>query len=133
MPHTINPYALNCTIGAYPKMSVNTTTAAQIQLAINIARSLNLRLVVKNTGHDYSAKSTGAGSLSIWTHNMKDIRFYEDYEEGSYKGPAFKMGAGVQVFEAYEAAHERNLTIVGAEGKVNRLKVGCYWFYQRQG
>lgn len=121
MPHTVNPYALNCTIGAYPAMSVNVTTVSQIQLAINLARSLNLRLVVKNTGHDYSAKSTGAGALSLWTHNMKDIRFYEDYEEGSYKGPAFKMGAGVQVFEAYEAAHKQNLVIVGAEGKVRRF------------
>ncbi|OTB02155.1 hypothetical protein M426DRAFT_24914 [Hypoxylon sp. CI-4A] len=117
VPHTVNPYALNCTIGAYPTMSVNVTTVSQIQLAINIARNLNLRLVVKNTGWDYSAKSTGAGALSLWTHNMKDIKYYENYEEGSYKGPAFKMGAGVQVFEAYEAAHKYNLTIVGAEGK----------------
>ncbi|KAI2633208.1 FAD-binding domain-containing protein [Hypomontagnella submonticulosa] len=117
VPHTVNPYALNCTIGAYPTMSVNVTTTSQIQLAINLARNLNLRLVVKNTGHDYSAKSTGAGSLSLWTHNMKDIKFYEDYEEGSYNGPAFKMGAGVQVFEAYKAAHEHNVIIIGAEGK----------------
>ncbi|KAI1770391.1 FAD-binding domain-containing protein [Hypoxylon cercidicola] len=117
VPHTVNPWASNCTIGAYPAMSVNATTVSQIQLAINMARSLNLRLVVKNTGHDYSAKSTGAGALSIWTHNMKDIRFYGEYEEGSYKGPAFKMGAGVQAFEAYEAAHKQNLIIVGAEGK----------------
>ncbi|KAL7621938.1 hypothetical protein AAE478_007438 [Parahypoxylon ruwenzoriense] len=122
VPHTVNPYALNCTIGAYPTMSVNVTDVSQIQLAINMARNLNLRLVIKNTGHDYGAKSTGAGALSLWTHNMKDIRYYEDYEEGSYKGPAFKMGAGVQVFEAYKTAHERNLTIVGAEGKVRLSK-----------
>ncbi|KAI1388030.1 FAD-binding domain-containing protein [Hypoxylon trugodes] len=124
VPHTVNPFALNCTIGAYPKMSVNVTTVSQIQLAINIARNLNLRLVIKNTGHDYGAKSTGAGAVSLWTHNMKDIKYYENYEEGSYKGPAFKMGAGVQVFEAYEAAHKQNLTIVGAEGKTVGLTGG---------
>ncbi|KAI1649061.1 FAD-binding domain-containing protein [Daldinia loculata] len=124
VPHTVNPFALNCTIGAYPTMSVNVTTVAQIQLAINLARSLNLRLVIKNTGHDYSAKSTGAGALSLWTHNMKDIQYYERYEEGSYRGLAFKMAAGVQVFEAYEAAHKYNLTIVGAEGKTVGLTGG---------
>ncbi|KAI5861383.1 FAD-binding domain-containing protein [Durotheca rogersii] len=124
VPHTINPYAKNCTIGAYPTMSVNVTNVSQIQLAINMARSLNLRLVVKNTGHDYGAKSTGAGALSIWTHNLKDIQLYENYEEGSYRGPAFKMGAGIQVFEAYEAAHKHNLTIVGAEGKTVGLTGG---------
>ncbi|KAI1208625.1 FAD-binding domain-containing protein [Annulohypoxylon truncatum] len=124
VPHNVNPYALNCTIGAYPTMSVNVTTVSQIQLAINMARSLNLRLVIKNTGHDYSAKSTGAGAVSLWTHNLKEIKYYEDYEEGSYRGPAFKMGSGVQVFEAYKAAHELNLTIVGAEGKTVGLTGG---------
>lgn len=118
MPHTVNPYAINCTIGAYPTMSVNVTTVYHIQLAINLARNLNMRLVIKNTGHDYSAKSTGAGALSVWTHNLKGIEYYSNYEEGSYKGHAFKMGAGVQVFEAYEAAHQRNLAVIGAGGKV---------------
>ncbi|KAL1960964.1 hypothetical protein VTO42DRAFT_4852 [Malbranchea cinnamomea] len=33
------------------------------------------RLTIKNTGHDFSGKSAGAGSLSIWTHNLKDIEF----------------------------------------------------------
>lgn len=100
-------------------MSIRATTVAQVQLAINIARNLNLRLVIKNTGHDYGAKSTGAGGVSIWTHNMKDVRFYADYKEGSYSGPAFKMGAGVQVYEAYEAANKEGVTIVGGEGRVS--------------
>ncbi|KAI1766950.1 FAD-binding domain-containing protein [Hypoxylon sp. FL1150] len=124
VPHTVNPYASSCLIGAYPAMSVNVSTVSQVQLAINMARTLNLRLVVKNTGHDFGAKSTGAGALSLWTHNIKDIAFYEDYEEGSYRGPAFKMGAGVQVFEAYEAAHKQNLVIVGAEGRTVGLTGG---------
>ncbi|KAI1633251.1 FAD binding domain-containing protein [Biscogniauxia mediterranea] len=124
VPHTVNPYAENCSLGAYPTISVNATTAAQVQLAVNLARNLNLRLVIKNTGHDFSAKSTGAGALSIWTHNMKDIRFYEEYEEGEYKGPAFKMGAGVQTFEAYQAANRENVTIVGGEGKTVGLTGG---------
>ncbi|KAI1309297.1 FAD binding domain-containing protein [Xylaria venustula] len=117
VPSVVNPYATHCTLGSYPVLSVNVTTVAQIQLGINLARNLNIRLVIKNTGHDFGAKSTGAGSLSLWTHNLKDIRFYEDYEEGSYKGPAFKMGAGVQTFEAYKAAQKANVTIVGGEGR----------------
>ncbi|KAI0102989.1 FAD binding domain-containing protein [Nemania sp. FL0031] len=117
VPGVVNPWAEHCTLGSYPTLSVNVSTVSQVQLAINLARNLNIRLVIKNTGHDFGAKSTGAGSLSLWTHNLKDIRFYEDYEEGSYKGPAFKMGAGVQVFEAYKAARKANVTIVGGEGK----------------
>ncbi|GAW26102.1 putative FAD binding domain-containing protein [Rosellinia necatrix] len=117
VPNVVNPFATHCTIGSYPALSVNVTTVAHIQLAVNLARNLNIRLVIKNTGHDFGAKSTGAGSLSLWTHNLKDIRFYEAYEEGSYKGSAFKMGAGVQIFEAYQAARKANVTVIGGEGR----------------
>ena len=119
VPHSVNPYATHCTLGSYPKMSIRATTTAEVQLAVNLARNLNLRLVIKNTGHDFGAKSTGAGSVSIWTHNMKEIKFYKEHEEGSYRGPAFKMGAGVQAYEAYEAAHKEGVTIVGGEGRVS--------------
>lgn len=46
----------NCTLGGYSSYSVHITNVAQIQLAVNLARSLNLRLVVKNTGHDYGGR-----------------------------------------------------------------------------
>lgn len=41
-----------CTLGGFPEYAVNVTTAAQIQLAVNLARNLNIRLVIKNTGHE---------------------------------------------------------------------------------
>ncbi|KAI0155193.1 FAD binding domain-containing protein [Xylariaceae sp. FL1272] len=129
VPAGVNPEAETCTLGSYPNYSVNVSTVAQVQLAINLARNLNVRLVIKNTGHDFGAKSTGAGSISLWTHNLKDIRFYEDYEEGPYQGPAFKMGAGVQAFEAYAAARDANVTIVGGEGKT----VGLFGGYMLGG
>lgn len=62
----------SCTLGALPYYAVNISTVAQVQLTINFARNNNIRLVVKNTGHDFSGKSGGAGALSIWTHNLKD-------------------------------------------------------------
>jgi hypothetical protein len=85
-----------------------------MQLAVNYARNSNLRLVIKNTGHDYLGKSLGAGALSIWTHNLKDIQFIENYESSSgYEGPAFKVGAGVTVREMYEAAEKYGVTVSG--------------------
>lgn len=42
-----------CSIGGFPLYSVKVTNVAQIQLAINFARNLNIRLVVRNTGHDF--------------------------------------------------------------------------------
>ncbi|ODM19407.1 hypothetical protein SI65_04391 [Aspergillus cristatus] len=52
-----------CTLGGYPSYVVNVSTVAQIQLAVNFARENGLRLVVKNTGHDYRGKSVGAGAF----------------------------------------------------------------------
>lgn len=108
----------NCTLGGYPYHVVNATNVAQIQLAVNVARNLNLRLVVKNTGHDFSGKSSGEGALSIWTHNLKDIEFIEGWTGSStYSGKAIKMGAGVQSLQAYQAANEYDVTIVGGEAE----------------
>ncbi|KAK2798236.1 hypothetical protein FQN51_007802 [Onygenales sp. PD_10] len=106
-----------CELGGFPSYSVKATTIAQVQLAINFARNLNIRLVVHNTGHDFLGKSTGAGSLSIWTHNLKQIRFIESYTSPSYTGAALKIGAGVQVGELYAAADKYGVTAVGGECK----------------
>jgi hypothetical protein len=112
----------NCTIGGYPAYAINATNVAQIQLGVNFARNAGIRLVVKNTGHDFSGKSGGAGALSIWTHHLKDIEFLPNYVEvggSEYKGPAFKAGSGVQAFEIYEAADAQGLMTIGGEGRVN--------------
>ena len=107
-----------CDIGGYPSYTVKVDNVAQVQLAINFARSLNLRLVVHNTGHDFLGKSTGFGALSVWTHNLKTLEFVEEYQTKSYSGPAFKLGAGIQVGELYDAATEHDVTAVGGKCKV---------------
>lgn len=107
-----------CTIGGYPVYVVNAKNVYHVQLAVNIARNLNMRLVVKNTGHDFAGKSTGAGALSIRTHKLKDIKYYASYSDGHYDGAAFKLGSGVQAAELYAAAHAHGVDIVGGEGKV---------------
>ncbi|KAE9567964.1 hypothetical protein CGMCC3_g15906 [Colletotrichum fructicola] len=85
-----------CTIGGYPEYAINVTSVAQIQLAVNFARAANLRLVIKNTGHCYLGKSLGAGALSLWMHNLKDIEYLPI------------------VREVYEVAEQNNVTVLGA-------------------
>jgi FAD/FMN-containing dehydrogenase len=112
------PLYYNCTLGGYPSYAVNVTKVSQIQLAVNLARNLNLRLVVKNTGHDFNGRSAGADALSIWTHHLKSIDFYQSYKAtNGYTGPAMKVGSGVQGFELYAAAETYGVTAVGGEGR----------------
>ncbi|KAL2156769.1 hypothetical protein VTH82DRAFT_1515 [Thermothelomyces myriococcoides] len=106
-----------CTLGGFPAYAVKATSVYQIQLAVNFARSLNLRLVIKNTGHDFLGKSLGYGALSIWTHHLKSIRFRKSVKTPSYSGPALELGAGVTVAELYEAADKYGVTAVGGECK----------------
>ncbi|KAH8729009.1 hypothetical protein GQ44DRAFT_823760 [Phaeosphaeriaceae sp. PMI808] len=108
-----------CSRGGFPKYVVNATEPKHVQLAVNFARNSGVRLVIKNTGHDFLGKSGGKDALSIWTHYMKNIEYIEKYEDRKlgYSGPAFKSGVGVQAFEIYKAAHEKGRIVVGGEGE----------------
>lgn len=103
-----------CVLGTYVDYAVGVTCADDVAKALAFAERYNIRVVIRNTGHDYNGKSTGAGSLSIWTHYLSDISV-SDYSSPHYSGKAMKMGAGVQGFAAYEAAHKENLAVLGGE------------------
>lgn len=94
---------------------------AQIQLALNFARNQNIRLNIKNTGHDFVGKSTGAGSLSIWTHFLRDIQYLGDsfVDTSGRNGSAFKVGAGVTVGELYNAADANDVQVTGGIARVS--------------
>ncbi|KUI58947.1 putative FAD-linked oxidoreductase YvdP [Cytospora mali] len=116
VPPSFGRYNADCTLGGYPAYIVNVTNVAQIQLAVNFARNLNLRLNVKNKGHDFNAKSTGAGALSIWLNHLQDIKYLVDeYASATvHIGPAFKIGTGVSVGQINEAADKHGVQVVGA-------------------
>ena len=111
----------SCTLGGYPSYVINVKEVLDIQLGINFVRNDNIRLVIKNTGHDFAGKSVGAGSLSIWTHGLKDIQVIDNYvDDSGYEGPAIKAGAGVQALELYKAASDKGYTVVAGEGQVRQ-------------
>jgi hypothetical protein len=108
-----------CTPGGDPSYVIKVSTPEQISAAIHFAREYSVRLIVKNTGHDVSGKSTGAGSLSIWTHNMKQIDWLPEYETEYYSGAAIRIAAGVSLEEYYQAAEDHGVTVVGGECSVS--------------
>ena len=118
------PNNTTCTLGGMPSYVVNVTNVAQIQLAVNFARSLNLRLSIKNTGHDFNAKSSGGGSLSVWMHHLNDVQYLgAEFTLGEYTGPALKLGAGVEVLQVYEFADSLGLEVVGGIARVRSTAV----------
>ncbi|KAH6971021.1 hypothetical protein BKA56DRAFT_558365 [Ilyonectria sp. MPI-CAGE-AT-0026] len=118
-----------CRAGGYPAYVVNATTPEHVKLGIDFARKHEVRLVVKNTGHDYLGRSIAPGALSLWTHHLNDIK----YHEGALKlhgcdttipGNAVTVGAGAQMYDIYSATDEFNETIVGGGGKT--VGIGGY-------
>jgi hypothetical protein len=103
-----------CTLGNYVVYAVEAHSAGDIKAAIKFATKNNIRFVIRNTGHDYIGRSTGAGALSVWTHKLKDINF-KKWNDTYYKGTAVKLGAGVQGFEIMAAALAQGQVVVGGE------------------
>ncbi|KAI1270201.1 FAD-binding domain-containing protein [Xylariaceae sp. FL1019] len=111
---TCNPFlapTTPCTIGYQVAYAINVTTAAHIQAGLQFAKAHNVRLAIRNTGHDYLGRSTGAHALALWTHNLKTIEKIT-YEGAAYQGSAVKIGAGVHATDAYTFASSQNLQVV---------------------
>ncbi|KAH9890307.1 FAD binding domain-containing protein [Xylariomycetidae sp. FL2044] len=108
-----DPYAA-CAIGYYVAYTVNATTTQHIQSALQFVQKHNIRLVIRNTGHDYLGKSSGAHALAIWTQHFKSIDLIEHYQDESspYIGPAIRVSAGVEVIELYHFADAHGLMVV---------------------
>ncbi|KAI0635700.1 hypothetical protein C8Q77DRAFT_1099088 [Trametes polyzona] len=107
-----------CRQGSVSVIGVDARSVGDVQAAVKFAADHNLRLAVKNTGHDYLGRSNARGSFVIWTHHLKNITMqsgfrpagaplYETYDH------VITLGAGVQWHEAYDAADANNRTMVG--------------------
>ncbi|KAF2102107.1 FAD-binding domain-containing protein [Rhizodiscina lignyota] len=88
--------AQGCTLRGLPQYIVDATGAAQAAVALKWAADRNVRVIVKGTGHDLCGRdvskyvilyyasvndirSSGANSLSIWTHNLRRIQFHNNW------------------------------------------------------
>lgn len=100
------------------------TGPEDIASTIRFARKRNIRLVIKNTGHDYMGRSTGAGGLSIWTHYLKGTQV-KDWSDGEFTGKAIKIGAGVVGHEVLAAAAAAGL--VANTGECPTVGVAGGW------
>jgi len=86
-----------CTLGYYPVLAIIAKSTKHIQEGIKFATKNNLRLIIRNTGHDFLGRSVGWGALVINTHSFQDIKFTDNWTgAGAYQGSAVTVGAGVQ-------------------------------------
>lgn len=105
-----------CNDDTYPAFVVNATENSQIATALKWADVKNIRVVVKATGHSYTGRSIGAGGLSIWTHNLRGIKYTESFLPISCPVPApiaaVRVAAGHTNGEIQEYLNTYNKVIV---------------------
>ncbi|KAL9479504.1 hypothetical protein ACSS6W_004290 [Trichoderma asperelloides] len=78
----------SCSLGDSPYYAVNVTNANDISLALKFAAQHNMRVAIKQTGHDFLGRSTGYASLEIWTHNLRQgLTFHDSYLSTSQCSP----------------------------------------------
>lgn len=109
------PQSVPCLQGRVSPYSVSARSPEDIIAAVRFATVHDIRLVVKNTGHDFAGRSLAPHSLQIRTREMDGMTFSDDFvaeggEQGS--GPAVTVEAGVQLFELYRFCHERDVTVI---------------------
>ncbi|PVH96640.1 FAD-binding domain-containing protein [Periconia macrospinosa] len=101
-----------CSLGNMATYAINVSDAESAAAGVEFAHRHNMRLVVKNTGHDHLGRASGRGALALWTHHLKE-KTLVDYRSSNYTGPALRLGAGVQVRELYEFAGSNGLRAAG--------------------
>lgn len=127
LPFPTSPSA-SCTRGFYGEYVVTAKTRGHVKATIDFARRHNLRLVIRNTGHDFMGRSTGWGSLILNTHSFKDVTFVKQWTgPGRWSGGAATIGAGVQGRELARLANAQSppQVIVAGECPVRRLVPSC--------
>lgn len=98
-----------CGQGRISEYSVVVEAPEHIQQAVRFAQDNNIRLAIRNTGHDFLGRSSAPDSLQIFTHRLKSITVIDDFipEGGSEsEGPAVAIGAGVQLNELYQTLND---------------------------
>ncbi|KAB8293813.1 hypothetical protein EYC80_009295 [Monilinia laxa] len=103
---------LSCNLKNIASYGIEISSAHHVITGLKFVKENGIQITIKKTGHDYVGRSNGERSLELWTHNLKDISFF-NYTTANYTGPGAKVGAGAQFFEAYKVAAENGLRLAG--------------------
>ena len=117
-------YSSTCNQGSVPILGVKATLPEHVQTTLEFVNTHNLRLVIKNTGHDFAGRSTAYGSLLLWLHHMKNKALMSEFTtcDGEIVSNAIRLEAGVQWGEVFQWLGTYNLIAIGgASGTVGSV------------
>ncbi|KAL4809499.1 hypothetical protein BDV18DRAFT_157254 [Aspergillus unguis] len=117
IPDWETPEAGTCLQGSVPVKYVDARSVEDVQETLRFAREKGLRLVVKNTGHDYLGRSSAPDSFALWTHNIQPpielVHKFVPEKCSEAVGDVITVGAGQQFGGVYEFANAHGYRVVG--------------------
>ncbi|KAH7921264.1 FAD-binding domain-containing protein [Leucogyrophana mollusca] len=106
-----------CEQGNVPVIGVDARSVSDVQVAVKFAASHNLRIAIKNTGHDYAGRSAARNSFMLWTHHLNNITLNSTFvPEGAPSTEiynAITVGSGVLWNDAYNAVAAQGRMLIG--------------------
>jgi FAD/FMN-containing dehydrogenase len=98
------PVAGNCSLGSLSAYYVVASADTHIRATLAFVRKYNIRLSIKNSGHDYMGRSVAANSLALWTRNLKTMQYVKNFSASNCPAANTNdigiIGAGVNAAEA---------------------------------
>ena len=109
-----------CDLSKFPPYVVNATSAAHVKAAVDFATKTDVRLNIKNTGHDFQGRSYAAAALYIWTHHIRQLDYHDSFSRcGKPATAAYTAGAGMRWGEVYALSNaKKKLAVGGADPSV---------------
>ena len=111
--------SIPCEQGRVSLYSAETENGLQIQAAVTFAVKHNIKLVIKNSGHDFLGRSSAPYSLQISTYKMKNVSVINDFVPTVPSGilppagvKAVTLAAGTQEHDLYAYLATQNTMIV---------------------
>ena len=118
-----------CELGNIPPYAVRAAQASDVAHALAFARTHNIRVIIKSSGHEYQGRSAGADGLLIWLHEMKGVVVHDTYAAcpGDAPQPAVTTAPGSSWGEVYAAADAAHVVVVGGS-EISVSSCGGYSF-----
>jgi FAD/FMN-containing dehydrogenase len=107
----------NCSLGRLASYYVDVHEPSHIAATLKFAKTHNIRISVKNTGHDFYGRSSVPNTLAIWTKNLDSLIFHSNFTaQGcptSSSQNVGELGAGVVAGDAYRFFDNHGMDIMG--------------------
>ncbi|KAL2825262.1 hypothetical protein BJY01DRAFT_241572 [Aspergillus pseudoustus] len=115
------PRSVPCGQGRIPLLSAAVKTTQHIQAVVRFTAEHNVKLITRNTGHDFLGRSAAPSSLQIFTGNMRSITLRDNFVPAVPPGittppmgvRAVTIDAGVQLGDLYEYLRAKGAMVVG--------------------